>query len=174
MLVTKTVDNYKRKRILDDLKKQYVERMTEYRDKKHHEAVEIKETRAENVKNWKHRKEYRKFIADKMKVYETNDDPITAPAKLEKKLKETYKKKQVIVQQRQIRKQNLGRLNNIKVKTAKQKMFQDQLATIFEENNNSLEDIDAEIKDLEAQRDADLDPDFDMREMRLIAEQTLE
>jgi len=53
-------------------------------------------------------------------------------------------------------------------------MFQDQLATIFEESNHSLEDIEAEIKDLEAKRDGDLDDDLDMREMRLIAEQTLE
>ena len=53
-------------------------------------------------------------------------------------------------------------------------MFQDQLATIFEESNNSLEDIEDEIRQLEAQRDADLEPDLDMREMRLIAEQTLE
>ena len=53
-------------------------------------------------------------------------------------------------------------------------MFQDQLATIFEETNNSLEDIDAEIKDLEAQRDADLEPDDEIRELRLIAEQTIE
>jgi hypothetical protein len=56
ILVTQTVDNYKRKRLLDDLKKQYIERITEYREKKHLEAVQIKETRAENVKNWKHRK----------------------------------------------------------------------------------------------------------------------
>lgn len=49
-------------------------------------------------------------------------------------------------------------------------MFQDQLATIFEESNHSLEDIDAEIKELEAERDADLEPDLDLREMRLIAE----
>jgi hypothetical protein len=49
-------------------------------------------------------------------------------------------------------------------------MFQDQLATIFEESNNSLEDIEEEIRQLEAQRDADLEPDLDIREMRLIAE----
>ena len=49
-------------------------------------------------------------------------------------------------------------------------MFKDQLATIFEESNNSLEDIEEEIRQLEAQRDADLEPDLDIREMRLIAE----
>lgn len=93
---------------------------------------------------------------------------------MEKQLREVYKKKQVIVNSRQVRAQNLGRLKNLNVKTAKQKMFQDQLATIFEESNHSLEDIDAEIKELEAKRDAELESDIDLREMRLIAEQTLE
>ena len=35
MLVTKSVDQYKRKKYIDNLKKQYVQRMTEYREKKY-------------------------------------------------------------------------------------------------------------------------------------------
>ena len=174
MLVTKSVDSYKRKKYMDNLKRQYVERMTEYREKVHAEKLEIKEKRHEDVRAWKHRRNVRQFIEDKMKVATENNEPITAPAKLEKQLREVYKKKQVIVNSRQVRAQNLGRLKNLNVKTAKQKMFQDQLATIFEESNHSLEDIDAEIKELEAKRDAELESDIDLREMRLIAEQTLE
>lgn len=40
MLVTKSVDAYKRKKYMDNLKKQYVERMTEYREKIHQEKLE--------------------------------------------------------------------------------------------------------------------------------------
>ena len=90
MIVTKTVDNYKRQKLLSDLKAQYVERMTEYRKEKHAERVEEKEIRKDNIRNWKHRKEYRKFIQEKMKVYDDHE-PITAPAKLEKRLHDRYK-----------------------------------------------------------------------------------
>merc|ERR1719506_2403163 len=169
MLVTKSVDAYKRKKYMDKLKKQYVERMTEHREKIHNEKLDAKNIRAEDVRAWKHRRNVRNFIEDKMKPIPKSEEPITAPAKLDKQIRETYKKRQVIVNARQVRAQNLGRLKNLNVKTAKQRMFQDQLATIFEESNHSLEDIEAEIKELEGKRDADLDPDLDMREMRLLA-----
>ena len=53
-------------------------------------------------------------------------------------------------------------------------MFADQLATIFEESNHSLDEIEDQIRGLEAKRDADLEPDFDLRAMRELAEQTIE
>ena len=68
MLVTKSVDSYKRKKYMDNLKRQYVERMTEYREKVHAEKLEIKEKRHEDVRAWKHRRNVRQFIEDKMKV----------------------------------------------------------------------------------------------------------
>ena len=53
-------------------------------------------------------------------------------------------------------------------------MFANQLAIIFEETNNSLEDIEDEIRGLEEKRNANLEPDFDLRQMRELAEQTIE
>jgi hypothetical protein len=125
MLVTKSVDAYKRKKYMDKLKKQYVERMTEYREKVHNDKLDAKNQRFGDVRAWKHRRNVRNFIEEKMKPIQASDGPITAPAKLEKQIQETYKKKQVIVHARQVRSQNLGRLKNLNVKTAKQRMFQD-------------------------------------------------
>jgi hypothetical protein len=45
----------------------------------------------------------------------------------------------------------------MKATNAKQKMFQDQLAVIFEESNHSLEEVEEEIKELEQRREADLE-----------------
>ena len=53
-------------------------------------------------------------------------------------------------------------------------MFVDQLATIFEESNHSLNEIEDQIRGLEAKRDADLEPDLDLRAMRELAEQKIE
>lgn len=62
----------------------------------------------------------------------------------------------------------------MKAGNQKQKMFQDQLATIFEEQDQSLDDIEDEIRELEQKREAELEPDMDLRAMREIAEKTLE
>jgi hypothetical protein len=62
----------------------------------------------------------------------------------------------------------------MKATNAKQKMFQDQLAVIFEESNHSLEEVEEEIKELEQRREADLEEDLDLRAMREIAEKTIE
>jgi len=103
MLVTKSVDAYKRKKYMDKLKKQYVERMTEHRERIHNEKLDVKHTRSEDVRAWKHRKDVRNFIEDKMKPIPQSAEPITAPAKLDKQIRETYKKRQVIVNARQVR-----------------------------------------------------------------------
>lgn len=88
---------------MDKLKKQYVERMTEHRERIHNEKLDVKHTRSEDVRAWKHRKDVRNFIEDKMKPIPQSAEPITAPAKLDKQIRETYKKRQVIVNARQVR-----------------------------------------------------------------------
>jgi len=100
MLVTKSVDAYKRKKYMDNLKKHYVERMTEHRERVHQEKLMSKEKRSEDVRAWKHRRDIRNFIDDKMKVTQSSNEPITAPAKLEKQIREKYQKKRVIVNAR--------------------------------------------------------------------------
>ena len=62
----------------------------------------------------------------------------------------------------------------MKAGNTKQKMFQDQLAVIFEESNQSLDNIEVEIRELEQKREAELEPDMDLRGLREIAEKTLE
>lgn len=62
----------------------------------------------------------------------------------------------------------------MKAGNTKQKMFQDQLAVIFEESNQSLDNIEEEIRELEQKREAELEPDMDLRGLREIAEKTLE
>ena len=42
--------------------------MTEYREKKYQEKVEQKEKRQDEIRNWKYRREMRRFIDDKMKL----------------------------------------------------------------------------------------------------------
>jgi hypothetical protein len=173
MIVTKVVESYKRKKHLDRLKDQYVLRMQEYREEKRQLALKIKEDRQKSVAQWKHRRYVRAFLQEKMKVDE-EEQPISAPFRLQKQIQDGYKKRQIIVNARQVRAQNIAKLKTMKATNAKQKMFQDQLAVIFEESNHSLEEIEDEIKELEKQRDADLEEDSELRAMREIAEKNIE
>ena len=91
-----------------------------------------------------------------MKVNE-EAEPISAPFRLQKQIEEGYKKRKIIVNARQVRSYNIQKLKTMKAQNAKQKMFQDQLAVIFEESNHSLDEIEEEIKELENQREADLE-----------------
>lgn len=156
MIVTKVVESYKRKKHLDRLKDQYVLRMQEYREKKRQLAMKIKADRQKIVEQWKHRRYVRAFLQDKMKVNE-EAEPISAPFRLQKQIEEGYKKRKIIVNARQVRSYNIQKLKTMKAQNAKQKMFQDQLAVIFEESNHSLDEIEEEIKELENQREADLE-----------------
>ena len=158
MIVTKVVESYKRKKHLDRLKDQYVLRMQEYREKKRQLAMKIKADRQKIVEQWKHRRYVRAFLQDKMKVNE-EAEPISAPFRLQKQIEEGYKKRKIIVNARQVRSYNIQKLKTMKAQNAKQKMFQDQLAVIFEESNHSLDEIEEEIKELENQREADLEKD---------------
>lgn len=48
------------------------------------------------------------------------------------------------------------------------------MATIFEESNNSLDDAEHQIEELEAERDKQLEPDVEMRAVRALAEKAIE
>ena len=112
--------------------------------------MDEKEKRKEHVHAWKHRKVLRAFNDDKMKLIdESENQPITEPFKLKKNLIIKYKKREEILAHRKVQQKNLNRLKNIPVKNARQMMFKEQLATIFEESNHSLDNIEQEIRDLE-------------------------
>ena len=118
MIVTKVVESYKRKKHLDRLKDQYVLRMQEYREEKRQLAMKVKADRSKNVEQWKHRRYVRAFLQDKMKVNE-EAEPISAPFRLQKQIEEGYKKRQIIVNARQVRNNNIQKLKTMKAHNAK-------------------------------------------------------
>lgn len=85
MIVTKSVEKYKRQKFIDRLKQQYVIRMQEYREEKKQIALKERDDKNTEISKWKQRKYVRSFLQEKMKI-EKEVEPISAPFKLQKEI----------------------------------------------------------------------------------------
>jgi len=100
--------------------------------------------------------------------------PITQPFKLKKAIEDAQQRKREILQERKGRRKDMELLKSMTAKQKKKYQITKTMETVLEESDGDLKTVNEELRELEMERLAAVEPDPEIQEFKELAEKRIE